>query len=67
MSCNLDPAIKYWGSIKKIAEVMDVETMTIYTWRIKDDLPIKRALQMVELSNGKVKLRDLMPHLKGVR
>jgi hypothetical protein len=67
MSCNLEPALKYWGDTKEIAKALDIDNMTVRNWIARDRLPLNRALQMVKLSNGKVKLKVLIPELKGVK
>jgi len=65
--CDMTTAIEYFGSIIKISQELDVEPMTVRLWIRRGRLPLRRALQMIELSKNKIKLTDLIPILKGVK
>jgi DNA-binding transcriptional regulator YdaS (Cro superfamily) len=56
----LSKAIKRFGSQAKLAEALDVEPMAVTHWKNRG-VPLKRAIQIEELTNGDISMRDLCP------
>lgn len=61
---NLKPAIDHFGSVRGIAEAMDINPMAVRQWR-KRGIPALRAIELSELSSGAFKASDILPILKG--
>jgi hypothetical protein len=68
---NLEPAIKHFGTVKAIAELLGIHTMTVYQWK-KSGIPVHRAIQLADLStkpNKSFRAYDLLaiPELKNIK
>lgn len=57
---NLQIAIDYFGSQANLAHAMGLNPMVVTQWK-RRGLPPKRAKQISELTNGKIKPVDLLP------
>jgi DNA-binding transcriptional regulator YdaS (Cro superfamily) len=60
---NLEPAIKFFGSLNKVAYAVGVEPMTAHQWK-KRGLPVERAVDISKATGGAVKPSDLRPDFK---
>jgi DNA-binding transcriptional regulator YdaS (Cro superfamily) len=61
----LELAAAVVGSKGLLCEKLGVSRQAIAAWR-KRQIPLKRALQIIDLSNGAVTLSDLRPDFEGV-
>lgn len=61
----LDKAIKHFGSQRAMASAMGVSPMAVTQW-LKRGLPMERALQLHELTNGEIPCFEFHPELKKV-
>jgi DNA invertase Pin-like site-specific DNA recombinase len=52
---NLEETIKYYGSIKNLADAIGVSRQTIYLWKAKDAIPYARQAQIEIETRGKLK------------
>jgi DNA-binding transcriptional regulator YdaS (Cro superfamily) len=59
---NLQPAIDYFGSQALMAKAIGVNPMAITQWK-RRGIPARRAKQISDATNGKVKASDLLPDL----
>lgn len=57
---QLQLAIDYFGNQDKLAKAMGLNAQCVTMWK-KRGLPIKRALEIVRLTHGVVRLGDLLP------
>ncbi len=60
----LDIAVDHFGSQAKLAEALEVEPMAVSHWKIRG-LPPKRAVQIEDVTDGKVTRYELLPELFG--
>lgn len=59
-------AVTLAGGAGKLCERMGVSRQTLSNWR-RRRLPLRRAMEIVELSGGAVQLGDLRPEYADVR
>jgi hypothetical protein len=52
---NLEQALKYYGSVKNMADAIDVSRQTIHLWRKKGSIPYHRQAQIELETRGKLK------------
>ena len=52
---NLEETIKYYGSIKNLADAIGVSRQTIYLWKDKGAIPYARQAQIELETRGKLK------------
>lgn len=52
---NLEEALKYYGSIKSLADAIGVSRQTIYLWKEKGSIPYSRQAQIELETRGKLK------------
>jgi DNA-binding transcriptional regulator YdaS (Cro superfamily) len=57
----MDELIKYFGNQKNLAKFLGVKHGHIYYW-IKNGIPIKRAIEIEKLTEGRFNRRYLCPH-----
>ena len=61
----MQKAVLLFGGVVKLSEKMNVQQSTISKWlHSKLPVPIKHAVKIEELTNGKIKAKDLRPDLK---
>lgn len=60
----LNKAIGLVGSQAKLAEALGVEPMAVSHWKNRG-VPLKRAIQIEELTGGAVTMRELCPESFG--
>jgi len=56
----MNELIKYFGSQKALAEFLNVKHGHIYYW-LKNGLPVKRAIEIEKLTDGRFNRRYLRP------
>lgn len=49
------------GSDNRVAGILDVTRQALAVWKVEENVPILRALQIEIITNGKYKWRDLSP------
>lgn len=59
---NLKPAIEYFGTQAKLAEALGLNPMVVTQWK-RRGIPPKRAKQISDLTDGKIKPADLLPEI----
>ena len=52
--------IKHFVSVHNITKVIDLTSSSIYQWK-RIGVPVDRAVQIQELTNGEIKAKDLRP------
>lgn len=52
-----------FGSIAGLAELLDVNPMTIRQWKARGRIPAERCPEIVAVSNGRIALHELRPDL----
>lgn len=60
----LDRAVEHFGSQVKLAEALDVHPMAVSHWR-KRGLPVIRARQIEDVTEGAVTREELLPEIFG--
>ena len=55
---RMEKVIKYFGSQKELADLLGVTQMAISQWK-KRGIPIKRCLQIEQLSKGAIKREEI--------
>jgi DNA-binding transcriptional regulator YdaS (Cro superfamily) len=55
---RMEKVINYFGTQKKLADILGVTQMAISQWK-KRGIPIKRCVQIEQLSNGKIKREEI--------
>jgi DNA-binding transcriptional regulator YdaS (Cro superfamily) len=59
---GLKTAIQHFGSRKALAEAMGLTVMAIHQWETRQ-VPAERAVQIEQITGGKVKRQELRPDL----
>ena len=62
---KLDEAIELCGGQSALASKLDLTSMAITQWKERG-VPLKRALEIENLTNGQVKASDLCSELKTI-
>lgn len=55
---NLEQTLKYYGSIKNMADAIGVSRQTIYLWKSKGAIPYSRQAQIELETKGKLKAQQ---------
>ena len=58
---GLDEALKYFGTKTNMAKCLGVSKMVVHHW-FNRRLPEKHAIRIHMITDGKIALRDLIPH-----
>ena len=55
---KLDQAVTYFGSQRKIAEILGLNEATVSLWKSRDNglVPMKHIMALKDLSNGEIDL-----------
>lgn len=62
MNIGIEKAITFFGSQANLAKELEVKRMNIQYWKKSNaSIPIKRCLQIEQLTNGAVTRQDLRP------
>ena len=56
LSKNFYHVIKKFGSVRNLADRLHIKTTSIYKWHEKGGIPINRAIELKELSQGEIVL-----------
>jgi len=55
---NLEEVLRYYGSVKNMANDLGVTRQTIYLWKGKNRIPYSRQAQIELSTKGKLKARQ---------
>lgn len=65
---NIQPALNYFGTAKKIATALDIHPNNVTNWK-RDGIPVKQAIELAYLANYAFRPYDILaiPELENIR
>ncbi len=63
---SVQEIISYFGNQSEMARILSISPQAIQRWVSTNHLPIRRAIQIERLTDGKIRLEDMLP-LTGVQ
>lgn len=63
---SVQEIISYFGNQSAMARILSISPQAIQRWVSTNHLPIRRAIQIERLTDGKIRLEDMLP-LTGVQ
>ncbi|MHB1564115.1 MAG: Cro/CI family transcriptional regulator [Leptospirillum sp.] len=65
-SLSLNDVIEYFGNQSILARSLGIKPQAVQQWIARGQIPIRRAIQIERLTDGKIRLDDMLP-LTGVQ
>ncbi len=62
MSSQIETLVSFFGSRTELAKVMSVTPQAIHKWE-RHKIPSDRAIQIEQITKGKITVKDLRPDL----
>jgi len=57
---TIEQVIEFFGTQSELARLLGVSQQSIRHWVVRGHIPLRRALQIEEISGGNIRLKDIL-------